>query len=50
MERLSMEGTDYWRLCDELSVIQAALLVVGADPASDQEYVLGREPHLSRAE
>lgn len=34
-----MEGLDYWRLCDEVSVIQAALLIVGKDPAGAQEYV-----------
>lgn len=34
-----MEGLDYWRLCDELSVIQAALLVVGEDPSVTQESV-----------
>ena len=28
-----MAPLDYWRLCDELSVIQAALLIVGADPS-----------------
>lgn len=28
-----MEKMDYWRLCDELSVVQAALLIVGLDPA-----------------
>lgn len=27
-----MEKMDYWRLCDELSVVQAALLIVGLDP------------------
>ncbi len=27
-----MEDLDYWRLCDELNIIQAALLVVGEDP------------------
>lgn len=32
---------DYWRLCDELTVIQAALLIVGEDPAGAQEWVLG---------
>ena len=36
-----MEGIDYWRLCDELSVIQAALLIVDEDPAVSQEYILG---------
>jgi len=33
-----MEGMDYWRLCDELSVIQAALLIIGIDPSSEQTY------------
>ena len=28
-----MAPHDHWRLCDELSVIQAALLIVGADPS-----------------
>jgi hypothetical protein len=32
-----MEGLDYWRLCDRISVIQAALLILGVDPA-DQQY------------
>jgi len=39
-----MEGLDYWRLCDELTVIQAALLTVGTDPSSDQVYVETWEP------
>jgi len=39
-----MEGLDYWRLCDELTVIQAALLTVGNDPSSDQVYVEKWEP------
>jgi hypothetical protein len=30
-----MESLDYWRICDELSVIQAATLLVGGDPSSD---------------
>jgi hypothetical protein len=34
-----MEGLDYWRLCDEVSVIQAALLIIDVDPAGCQEYV-----------
>lgn len=28
-----MKGIEFWRLCDELSVVQAALLVVNCDPA-----------------
>jgi len=35
---------DYWRLCDELSVVQAALLIVGQDPAGNQEYILTWKP------
>ena len=27
-----MEELDYWRLCEELNIVQAALLVVGEDP------------------
>ncbi len=34
-----MESFDYWRLCDELNVIQAALLVVGSDPSVESTYV-----------
>lgn len=30
-----MEEIDYWRLCDELSVKDAALLVIGVDPSSE---------------
>ncbi len=39
-----MEALDYWRLCDTLSVIQAALLIVGEDPSSAQHYVEGWDP------
>jgi hypothetical protein len=28
-----MESLDYWRLCDELNVVQASLLIVGEDPS-----------------
>jgi hypothetical protein len=37
--QLRLESMDYWRLCDELSVIQAALLVGGEDPATGNVYV-----------
>jgi len=33
-----MEELDYWRLCEEFNVVQAALLVVGEDP-SCAEYI-----------
>lgn len=31
-----MESLDYWRLCDELTVIEAALLIVGVDPSGEK--------------
>src|SRR5690348_9004132 len=37
-----METIDYWRLCDELSVDQAALLIAGGNP-SDRSEPLGYE-------
>ncbi len=40
-----MEGMDYWRLCDELSVIQAALLMVGIDPSTEKGYAERLQPH-----
>jgi hypothetical protein len=39
-----MDGFDYWRLCDELTVVQAALLIAGCDPSSDASYVEGWTP------
>ena len=30
-----MDSLDYWRLCDELTVIQAALLILGIDPSCE---------------
>lgn len=33
-----MESMDYWRLCDELSIIQAALLLAECDPGSGSGY------------
>ncbi len=34
-ESIDMESLDYWRLCDEYTVKQAALLIVGEDPANN---------------
>ena len=34
-----MDPLDYWRLCDELSVVQAALLIVGEDPSGTQDHI-----------
>ena len=36
-----MEPLDFWRLCDELSVVQAALLIVGVDPSEYMSNVEG---------
>lgn len=30
-----MDSMDYWRLCDELSVLEAALLIVDVDPSGE---------------
>jgi hypothetical protein len=35
------EPSNYWKLADNLTVIQAALLIVGEEPAGQQEYILG---------
>jgi len=40
-----MEGLDYWRLCDELSVTQAALLICGHDPGGEMAYVESWSTH-----
>lgn len=32
----ALESIDYWRLCDSLSIVQAALLVVGHDPSQNE--------------
>ena len=39
-----MDALDYWRLCDEVTVIQAALPIVDEDPADLQEDVESRVP------
>jgi hypothetical protein len=36
-----MEAIEYWRFCDELTIIQAALLIAGEDPGPTQDYVEG---------
>ncbi len=40
-----MESLDYWRLCDELSIIQAALLLVDCDPSSGDAYAENWDMH-----
>lgn len=34
-----MEPMDYWRLCEELTVRQAALLIAGTEPGEAAEYI-----------
>lgn len=34
-----MDGLDYWRLCDQLDIVQAALLLCGADPSGELNFV-----------
>ncbi len=40
------DGLNYRRLCDQLSVVQAALLIVGLDPGErgTHEYIEGDRP------
>jgi hypothetical protein len=38
-EDVGLDGFDFWRLCDELTVVQAALLIAGCDPSRAQDYV-----------
>jgi hypothetical protein len=40
-----MESLDYWRLRDEFTVIQAALLIIGEDPASTQHHIEDWSPN-----
>jgi len=40
----NMDDLDYWRLCDDLSILQAALLIAGEDP-SKNGYVESWEMH-----
>lgn len=43
---MCVESLDYWRLCDELSVPQAAQLILGIDPSSEEgTYVDGWVPY-----
>lgn len=39
-----MESLDYWRLCEQLSVSQAALLIIGEDPGDTGEDLSEWEP------
>ena len=40
-----MDKIDYWKFCEWLSLVQAALLIVGEDPSNCEEYVLEWEHH-----
>jgi len=40
-----VDGLNLWRLCDELSIIQAALLVAGRDPSDNSQHVERWLPH-----
>lgn len=39
-----MESLDYWRFCSELTVVQAALLIIGQDPTPYLAYISGWKP------
>jgi hypothetical protein len=38
-----MEKMEYWRLCDELTAEQAALLLIGVDPADKKAFSIDNE-------
>jgi len=40
-----MKSLDYWRLCDELSIIQAALLLAECDPSGEEGYAENWKMH-----
>lgn len=40
-----MDKFDYWRLCDELTVVQAALLLADIAPDKEFHYILNWEEH-----
>lgn len=43
-----MEEIDYWRLCDELSLRQAANLIIGMTPGEvDEMFLKGAELSLA---
>ncbi len=42
-ELAALEGIDLWRLCEELTVVQASLLIAGLDPGIDAGSVEARE-------
>jgi hypothetical protein len=39
VESDDMDGLDYWRLCEQLDIVQAALLVCGHDPTAVMNHV-----------
>jgi hypothetical protein len=41
-----LQSLNYWRLCDELNIVQAALLVAGENPASESGNCENWDYHL----
>tara|TARA_B110000503_G_scaffold130261_1_gene203436 strand:+ start:206 stop:820 length:615 start_codon:yes stop_codon:yes gene_type:complete len=41
-----MDSMDFWRLCDELTIVQAALLIAGEDPAKSHTHI--EEFHIEK--
>ncbi len=42
-----MQSADYWRLCDDISIFQAVMLILGYDPANLSSYFIEQKtlPH-----
>lgn len=45
-QHFDRNGFDYWRLCDELSIVQTALLIAGLDPSGENGYAENWELHV----
>lgn len=42
---IGLSAIAYWRICDALTIVQAALLLLGCDPASEYSHVEGWKIH-----
>lgn len=45
-----MQGADLWRLCEELSIFQAIMLILGYDPSDQTSWLLEKNKRISPPE